>query len=367
MQRCGITDSDYSPYRYTLTTRKGEDMFSFRKHAVGALPFIVIQMMVCTVILRYTWRLSKEYHSFSHLDDAVPSAQSTTRKSEQPLQTSRPNVLLKRYGYVINKPMLCETSSNISVLIIAISAPGNFELRQAIRETWGNASTQRGLKVAFFLGRPNGSDGLQHKIFDENEVYTDIIQADFSDTYENLTLKSVLMIRWTNTFCSKAAFLLKIDDDVMLSVWDLRMAAKDFRGTRRTIWGYLYPTPAPNRNPESKWYVSNKTYPNATFPDFVAGPSYLVSADSIPLLDLATNKEDYLHLEDVFLTGIVAERAGVRRVSELGFKNYRDYLQPCSLPTVITSHGYTAEELRNYWRLISSAVDEKLCGEAGYP
>ena len=48
-------------------------------------------------------------------------------------------------------------------------------------------------------------------------VHGDLVQENFVDSYRNLTLKTLMAIRWASTYCSNANFVLKIDDDVLVN------------------------------------------------------------------------------------------------------------------------------------------------------
>ena len=51
--------------------------------------------------------------------------------------------------------------------------------------------------------------------------HQDILQWDFMDTYNNLTIKSILALKWAPAFCSNAKFVIKMDDDVFLNAINL--------------------------------------------------------------------------------------------------------------------------------------------------
>lgn len=287
----------------------------------------------------------------------APFTFSADARTTEPSDDTSPH----SYSYDINQPDLCH-SLIPDVLIMVITAPTHFNQRRVIRETWGNASLRHGFKLAFLLGRPTNAT-LQTNIISENNIHQDIIQGSFEDMYRNLALKSVMMVRWASTFCPGVSFLLKIDDDMLFNVWDFVSSLRERRAVNRTIWGLLAKNWGVIRSPESKWCVSNRTYVNATFPDFLTGPSYLMSGDSVPPLALSSASVPYLFLEDVFLTGIVAEKAGVHRVHDGAFLNYRaNSFVPCKKPRIITSHGYTPSELKKAWRFLLGNVNEKGCG-----
>lgn len=57
-------------------------------------------------------------------------------------------------------------------------------------------------RVVFVLGRPGDNDKVSQKYIDkEAALYNDIIQEDFLDTYENLTLKSLMAVKWAINQC----------------------------------------------------------------------------------------------------------------------------------------------------------------------
>lgn len=66
-----------------------------------------------------------------------------------------------------------------------------------------NSNTDVDFKLVFLLGLPaseNHTD-VQSKIEEEVKIYGDIIQEDFIDSYNNLTLKSIMMLKWVNNKC----------------------------------------------------------------------------------------------------------------------------------------------------------------------
>lgn len=61
-------------------------------------------------------------------------------------------------------------------------------------------------KLVFLLGLPpsrNDSD-VQDRIEEEIDKYGDVIQEGFTDSYNNLTLKSIMMLKWINNNCNES-------------------------------------------------------------------------------------------------------------------------------------------------------------------
>lgn len=62
------------------------------------------------------------------------------------------------------------------------------------------------IKILFLLGQTLSNE-TQAKINTESEVYGDVIQESFLDTYNNLTLKTVMMLKWVNKNCQNKSKL----------------------------------------------------------------------------------------------------------------------------------------------------------------
>jgi beta-1,3-galactosyltransferase 1 len=90
---------------------------------------------------------------------------------------------------------------------------------------------------------------------DENLVSKDMVQGDFLDSYNNLTLKSVWTIKWYLSQCNDSSvFLVKADDDLFLHLPKL-VEILETISPRGVLRGILYQEPYVIRNPFDKWYA----------------------------------------------------------------------------------------------------------------
>lgn len=48
----------------------------------------------------------------------------------------------------------------------------------------------------------------------EKHLYDDIVVANFMDSYDNLTLKTMASLEWVDTYCNQSEHILKTDDDM---------------------------------------------------------------------------------------------------------------------------------------------------------
>ena len=73
---------------------------------------------------------------------------------------------------------------------------------------WPHLAKQNSVvKLCLFLG--------------EQDIYEDILQEDFVDSYNNLTLKSILTLKYYANLKKDKLLLLKTDDDSYVHVGEL--------------------------------------------------------------------------------------------------------------------------------------------------
>jgi len=189
-------------------------------------------------------------------------------------------------------------------LFIAIPS-GNKEKyharREAVRRTWG-AHLPPDVSLHFFVGQ-DASEAVRQE--------ANVVTLPLTDTYLNLTKKTVAMMQW---FLAKAAFgdyLAKVDDDVYLRPDFL---LRELVGRPKPLlFGRLIKTSKPMRNPKAPWYIPYEFYPNETYPTYCVGSTYALSRDSVEAVVAQARREDiqtWIPFEDVQV-GIWATKAGV--------------------------------------------------------
>lgn len=57
------------------------------------------------------------------------------------------------------------------------------------------------IHTVFLVGQTDNND-TQANIIDEGRTHNDLIQESFLDSYNNLTLKTVMMLKWITTNCA---------------------------------------------------------------------------------------------------------------------------------------------------------------------
>ena len=151
-------------------------------------------------------------------------------KAEDYMNFSNPNTaILKPNSKFIEE----ESLDNPKILIMVQSAPKNYELRQEVRNSYGQSCKGKysnWCHLIFIIGKSsNVSDPIQNSLTKENKEFGDLLQEPFIDSYNNLTIKTLYILKYFNyNFDKNPAnkFLLKCDDDSYVHLESLWALAK---------------------------------------------------------------------------------------------------------------------------------------------
>ena len=253
-------------------------------------------------------------------------------------------------GHTVAVPEKCpDFGKFMELMIIIMSAPTHFEARTAIRQTWGHFGQRRDIGIVFMLGATNDVK-FERNLEKEQDMYGDIIRGRFLDSYSNLTLKTISTLEWVDNYCSEVRYVLKTDDDMFINVPRLVSFINKHKRDKNVIFGKLAKKWKPVRSKSSKYFVSLAQYKNAFYPDFCTGPAYLMSSDIIHNLYESALNETFLKLEDVFATGIVASKLGIKRIHANEFLNRKISYSPCNVQRGISIHMVKYSEQFDLWK-----------------
>ncbi|KAH8282782.1 hypothetical protein KR054_009777 [Drosophila jambulina] len=218
----------------------------------------------------------------------------------------------------------------------------------AIRQTWMHYGSRRDVGMAFVLG--HGKDNKTNVALDQEDfMYRDVIRGHFVDSYNNLTLKTMSSLEWAHLHCRRARYVLKTDDDMFVNIPKLLTFLAKLK-SNRTIYGRLADFWKPVRNKWSKYYISFAQYSENLFPTFTTGPAYLLTGDIVGDLLNVSLTTPFLKLEDVFITGIVADKLAIKRLNVRAFANVRINLEACRIRDKITVHMVSPNEQFDVWK-----------------
>ncbi|XP_046549325.1 beta-1,3-galactosyltransferase 5-like [Haliotis rubra] len=328
-----------------------------------ALFVMATTVICCITYVRFTrvWCCQIYRHSSHHgntqtkTDESGVSGQELTDAKLEAFVRS--GQVMKEYQFVVNSEVCSRSGVSQPVYLVAIvpSKPSNFHERQAIRQTWGSQfNKNEKLKLIFLSGLADEVTNM--KLSSERDTFSDVVQADFIDSYKNLTRKTTAMLQWSKQFCPQARYVMKIDDDVFLESANLIRMLQLMEGEARAIIGYTTDTrEAPIRDSSSKWHLSYEEYPFERFPRFVHGPSYVISGDLVTDLNEISRHVTRIYLEDVYVTGLCAHIASATIVGTSGLNTGLMYSPVWYMSELAgTSHGFTPLTMRRLWRVLQA-------------
>jgi hypothetical protein len=271
------------------------------------------------------------------------------------------------YDYVNNpgKAICGQTGGSEAFFLILIhSAPENFLRRVAMRETWTRRSMFKSIRRVFVMGFSN-RDNVNERVRLESEIYNDIVQLDFIDSYWNLTIKSLSAYKWAATYCFSVKFVLKVDDDIMANLFLLikHFNSLQTRGlyNRRTIMCFLNPIMAVVRDKRSKYYVSREDYPYYIFTPYCAGGGYIISIDMITDMYNISKYIRFFWVDDFYVTGLLVDavngtRQNMRSVYAIyPWQNtYDQFKEKGSYYNIFQHSSDETNKMYLIWRIISS-------------
>ncbi|XP_046425582.1 beta-1,3-galactosyltransferase 5-like [Neodiprion fabricii] len=279
-----------------------------------------------------------------------PAKSQNTSESATPVVRNDSAAAIYQPGHSVSIPEKCPNlGAKMEVVILVMSAPTHFAARTAIRQTWGHFGQRKDVSVMFMLGDTTDKQ-ISTVLLREEDMYRDVIRGNFIDSYSNLTLKTISALEWVQEYCGKVKFFLKTDDDMFINVPRLLSFVNKHSKSRNVIFGRLARRWKPIRNKKSKYYVSHSQYKSERFPDFTTGPAYLLSSDVVPKLYVESLKQTYLKLEDVFTTGIVAHKLGIKRYQANEFFNKRIPFNPCNIQRSVSIHMVKYSEQFDLWK-----------------
>ncbi|XP_022100937.1 UDP-GlcNAc:betaGal beta-1,3-N-acetylglucosaminyltransferase 7-like [Acanthaster planci] len=259
------------------------------------------------------------------------------------------------YRYLINpSSTTCQTSNRVDLLVLVTSHPENSERRKVIRETWGaprgSTAVSAVVKVRFLLGvtalTGGQSVGVPSDLLREADKHDDLIMEEFLDSYLNLTIKTVMGLKWASRFCPDAHYVMKTDDDIIVNVPKI-LAFLHAAPRRALITGRLAKSYPVIRDKWEKFYMPKHIYSKSTYPDYCVGLGYIMSIDMVHKLYLQSLLTPVFPWEDVYV-GIMLKDIGI---IPKDIKNFY-YFNGGSLfegATILVAPKKTLYRLRSYY------------------
>ncbi|XP_058506110.1 N-acetyllactosaminide beta-1,3-N-acetylglucosaminyltransferase 2-like [Solea solea] len=314
--------------------------------------------------------------SFSEVSEFVG-----TMQLPEMLQDFVSSMHRRDYSTLIQPNGLCGAGATdekeAPLLLLAIKSTDlHFENRQAIRETWGQAGWVSGQNR-----KRKGSGGYVRRIFlmasngqppssellAESELYGDILQWDFKDTFFNLSLKDVLLWKWFSRYCSKTRFVFKGDDDVFVNtvktityLRDQLQRPQAEKSMKTFMVGYVIGGTSPIRDDSSKYFIPENFY-TGVFPAYPCGGGFLYSGVLAKRLYQVSKRVHLFPIDDAFV-GMCMIRLNIFPIHHPAFLIYgfpgKDEEAMCSYHTMLMIHKRSPSEMTDLWARVRKTEEE---------
>lgn len=234
------------------------------------------------------------------------------------------NCVADKIKYESKKYYRTEKIKNPKLIVLIISAPSNFEQRNAIRETWltlSNAIGKQNLVHHFVIGSAGLSADLMLHLSAEQSKYNDLLILPIDDAYSKLTNKVLQTFVWLNeqaNYGLNFSYILKCDDDSFVQINllyeeiealekklitnNLSSLNNEFQtvnfqklntdATKNLIhiyWGYFYGNA--KIKTQGKWKETNWIHCDNYIP-YTLGGGYVISKGLVSYL--ARNSDDFM-------------------------------------------------------------------------
>ncbi|XP_069830275.1 beta-1,3-galactosyltransferase 2-like [Dendropsophus ebraccatus] len=259
------------------------------------------------------------------------------------------------YTYLIEEDRKCTGGAPFLLLLIS-SIPEESHTRHVLRGTWANESLVHGVRIMrlFLLGRSKSNK----KVIQESDQFHDIIMQNFTDSYYNLTAKTLMGMEWIGRFCPDVKYVMKIDTDMFFNPWFLVEKVLQPQRPPKTNFftGLIVHNALPHRDKGSKWYISTKVYSGKYYPPYCSGTGYIFSGDLAKKIYLAAEGLHIFPFEDVFV-GMCLQKLGVKIVelTQTWFIGESLPYDGCTYTKLITVHRFTPEKLSEVWPKFTAA------------
>ncbi|NXA83546.1 B3GL1 acetylgalactosaminyltransferase, partial [Thryothorus ludovicianus] len=272
-------------------------------------------------------------------------------------------VFRQRRPFTLRERPACAGTDPFLVILVA-SSPRHVKARQAIRVTWGSRDSWWGQRVLtlFLLGqdtqREDGAAALS--VEDESILYGDILLQDFVDTYDNLTLKTIMAFQWLSEFCPRARFFMKTDDDVFINTPNLVKLLLRLNSSENVFTGYPLIDNFAYRGFDRKRSISYEEYPFRLYPPYCSGLGYILDGKlALRTYELMGHVRP-VKFEDVYVgicLNLLKVNVTLPEDAEQFFL-YKINFDICKYRRLIAVHGVTASELVQFWQDLSSHTSE---------
>ncbi|CAI9743212.1 beta-1,3-galactosyltransferase 1-like [Octopus vulgaris] len=241
---------------------------------------------------------------------------------------------------LINEPNLCSQHGRIFIIYAIITMYSHFDRREILRKSFENIpsdSCARGVVIKHvFLFAKTGNSTIESLIQKESEIYHDILQEDFKESYMNVSIKAIMAWKWVREFCANAEYVAMLNDESLVDHGRLvSWLGTDFsKGAREDHFALCYPVGLARAHhldmERFRMLEPQKLYQGKFYPRYCHGFAYVAHIKVFNKLYLSALKNTHFMPTDVWI-GILTEKLNLRVLfHQKQFKLYKvlEHYQP---------------------------------------
>lgn len=138
-----------------------------------------------------------------------------------------------------------------------------------------------------------------------------MLQGDYGDHYELLSYKALSSLYWITRNCAHVPWTLHVDDDLLIDTIILEQFIKKYNNsdTRDTLHCRLFNNRQVFR--KGRWKVIEEEMSLKRYPPYCQGIIWLIPTKEVPRLLAVVPDVNYLWVDDAYVTGLLAGKAGI--------------------------------------------------------
>ncbi|XP_013079650.2 beta-1,3-galactosyltransferase 6-like [Biomphalaria glabrata] len=248
-------------------------------------------------------------------------------------------VIQSSHHELVNRQAPDDKPFKASLVILIISSPDNFHVRETIRNTWLKNVNDFNILAKFVVGGASLDTQAKDKIDKEESIFKDLIVLDdVSDSYQELTNKVLKAFLWLN-YNVDFQHVLKVDDDSYVRVSNL-MSELQNKPKEKLYWGFF--DGRANVKVSGKWKETNWILCDKYLP-YARGGGYVLSSDLVYFI--TSNHPLFQHYlsEDVSI-GTWLSPLKIYRHHDQNFDT--EYVSRGCLNSYIITHKQSASKLQ---------------------
>ncbi|CAH1792449.1 unnamed protein product [Owenia fusiformis] len=254
------------------------------------------------------------------------------------------------YKYVINNKDVC--TGDVYLLVVVASVHMDISARHTIRKTWGSKRRINGknIRTVFHFGT-HEIQSYNAIVYNEAKIEKDIIVSSFKENFENMTVHSVMGIKWATQHCPQAKYIIKADDETFLNIPNIVEQLENLNQPKDLIGGRCLKQ---NRDEITSKYNPGRSFHQRDYPQYCQGPAYFMSQDVAGDIITIASSIPVIPLEDVYITGLCRAIIQTKPIDVKGFiiPEEKKTLAKCDKIDSLSIPDVGIEEMKELWALV---------------